>query len=274
LGANYLLTPLQARVTPDGRHLLFSSIDGAGLTGYDHGSCVSSFGVGCRQLYLYSADSGALACVSCHPSGAPATTMASALSEAIANNGAAQTSWHWNHPLSDDGSRVFFNTGDALVPDDTNGRYDAYEYDVGSKQVHLISSGRSSSHSIFLDASADGDDVFFMTRERLVGWDRDSVYDIYDARVGGGFPEPVSEPICSGDACLGASDSPPPKPVIGTQLLSRGGGNLGGSLRPRKKACKRGFAKKRVRGRRKCVRRKRRPTRRARRLHDAEGRSR
>jgi hypothetical protein len=41
--------------------------------------------------------------------------------------------------MSDDGSYVFFDTDDALVPQDTNGTQDVYEWEDG--HVYLISGG-------------------------------------------------------------------------------------------------------------------------------------
>jgi len=253
--ANWVLRTYQARVTPDGRHLLFAAFDGTGLLGYDHGSCVSDLGVGCRELYVYSADDGALACASCNPSGAPATAMG--MSGVWDGAGASHTSWHWNRAITDDGAHVFFSSGEKLVPEDANSRVDAYEYDVASRQVHLISTGKDPSDSFFLDASADGHDVFFATREQLVGWDVDSAYDLYDARVGGGFPDPTPTPNCSSDACQGNLSVAPSSGALATSLF-RGAGNLHEKGRPhRTKRCKRGYLKKRVRGKVKCVKRHR-----------------
>jgi hypothetical protein len=258
-GTNYVLTPRQAQVAPDGRHLLFSSVSGAGLTGYDHGSCSSGFGIGCREFYVYSADNGELACASCNPTGAAATAMATI--NIRTNNSGARTTSRQVHALSDDGAHVFFSTAEALVPEDANGKIDAYEYDVAARSVHLLSSGRSPADSWFLDASRDGDDVFFITREQLVGWDVDQAYDLYDARVGGGFPEPARAlPPCTGDACQGLPGTPPGRAAVGSTLFE-GAGNLIGTPKPRAKRCRRGFVKKRVRGKRKCVKRKHRANR-------------
>jgi len=253
---NWVLNVFQARVTPDGRHLLFSSTRGDGLVGYDHGSCLTNLGSGCRELYLYSADDGALACASCNPSGAPATAMA--MSGVWESAGAAGSNWHWNRAVTDDGSRVFFSTAERLVPEDVNGRVDAYEYAVSARRVHLISTGTDPSNSFFLDASADGRDVFFTTRERLVGWDVDSATDLYDARVGGRFPEPVAPLSCSGDPCQGDESGPPAPGTVATDVF-RGAGNSDESVRPRhrKKRCQRGFVKKRVGGKVKCVKKNR-----------------
>ena len=86
--------------------------------------------------------------------------------------------------MSDDGSRVFFNAYDALVPGDTNGTQDVYQWELPgtgdcttanpsySEQnggcVSLISSGQSPQVSEFIDASADGKDVFFTTGSSLL----------------------------------------------------------------------------------------------------------
>jgi hypothetical protein len=258
--------PLVARVTPDGRHLLFVSHSGVGLTGYVQGnSCgPSSFEPSdgpCGELYVYSADSHQLACASCNPSGAPGT--ANARTAAHEGGGGSLQTWHVNHPLSDDGRHVFFSTAEALVPSDTNGKVDAYEYDVLSGTPHLLSSGKDLSNSYFMDASADGSDAFFVTRARLVGWDNDQNYDLYDARVGGGFPEPrLTPPACSGEACQGALSVPPSGPSFGSSLLTTSTGNAvpvstevskpASKLQKLKKALKACKAKRSKARRRKC----------------------
>jgi hypothetical protein len=119
---------------------------------------------------------------------------------------------------------VFFNTGDSLVPTDIDGTTDAYEFDTLTGQVHLLSSGRAgSSGSYFLDASADGRDVFFITRDQLVGWDVDAQFDMYDARVEGGLPGPAPEALgCVGDGCQGL-------PATGPGLLSPGSALVAGA---------------------------------------------
>ena len=111
--------------------------------------------------------------------------------------------------ISDDGDRTFFTTPDALVSGDQNGNVqDVYEWHDGT--VSLISSGRSTAPSWLIAAGTSGNDVFFITREKLVGWDIDNNTDVYDARVGGGFPDPpVTGAPCEGDACRGAGTSPP-----------------------------------------------------------------
>ncbi len=129
--------------------------------------------------------------------------------------------------LSEDGSRVFFQTQEALVPQDKNGQTDVYEWEregAGSCEhasasfsasnggcLYLISTGESDKPSYFGDASANGSNVFFFTRQSLVGQDRDENYDIYDARIDGGIAaqNPVPSASCKGEECLGPAGSAP-----------------------------------------------------------------
>jgi DNA-binding beta-propeller fold protein YncE len=248
---NWVLRPLASRVTPDGRFLLFTSWSGTGrLTGYDHANdcLLTSLASGtepCHELYLYDAASDRLACVSCHPAGRAARSSAEIFVRE--RTSAATTTWHLPSALSRDGRRVFFTSGDSLVPADSNGRTDVYEYDVPTGTVHLLSSGKDPSDSYLMDASPNGSDVFFLTRERLVGWDVDQSYDLYDARIGGGLPEPISAaPDCSGDGCKGAAAAPLTGGVSASSVF-HGGGNKKTS---KQKTSKRSHATKRVKCRR------------------------
>ena len=256
------LEPMAARVTPDGRHLLFVSHRGTGLLGYDQANCN---GLGCAEVYVYSADSHQLACASCNPTGAPAT--ADATVNTITSQGAAGDTWHLNHPLSDDGKHVFFSTAEALVPEDVNGRSDVYEYDVSTGTVHLLSSGTSPDDSYFMDASASGSDAFFVTRQQLTGRDNDQSIDLYDARIGGGLPEPPATPAaCEGDACRGAGSQPAGGTASGSATFAGPGNPLvsSSSSRPSRRGvapkpvrlkCRRGFVVRRVHGHARCVKR-------------------
>jgi len=268
-----------SRVTPDGGALLFEISDENGVgAGYDHGACEqnpnrTSTGR-CAQLYVYRAEAStplapAVACASCRPPGT--TTGANALLSVHVGAGASQVTTHLSHALSDDGRRVFFSSAAPLVPADANGQVDAYEYDVPSGGARLLSSGRDTAGSYFLDASANGDDAFFVTREQLVGWDVDRSYDLYDARVGGGFPDPpVAPPACTGDACRGQAHTAPPVASLGSATLL-GPARLAPrrAARRRAKACRRGFERRRVHGRRRCVRKRGRVQSRAQRAHRA-----
>jgi hypothetical protein len=217
---------LPVSVAPDGRHLVFGSV--ASLTGYDNTDVNN--GVADTELYLYDAVGHQLNCISCNPSGArpegPSQIGRSDPTLSIKleklEDSLSRSAHYRQRYLSDDGSRVFFDSFDMLVPQDTNGKMDVYEYEDG--QVHLISGGTSDTDSLFTDASPSGGDVFFTTAQQLVGQDQDSRVDLYDARVNGGFPfaQPVS---CAGEGCRSAPAGPPVLGVPGSATFS-GVGNL------------------------------------------------
>jgi WD40-like Beta Propeller Repeat len=201
-----------ARVTPDGTHLVFESV--RSLTGYDNtvasgtecgknAQGEKSRGPRCSEVFLYDAASRGLVCVSCNASGARPLGPSHIAPEEERSIGAGSDHQGYEYlprNLSDDGSRVFFDSVDALVPGDVNGRQDVYEWEGGRQS--LISSGTSSEDSTFVDASPSGGDVFFKTISQLVSQDVDQRPDIYDARIGGGFPgAPVPPPPCVGEAC-------------------------------------------------------------------------
>lgn len=242
------LSAQTARVSPDGRWLAFMSP--LSLTGYDTRDAVS--GKPDEEVYLYDAGSGALACASCNPTGArpQGFEMGSEIRLAIGVESKWQQStwfaanipgWAQNRNergiyqpryLSDSG-RLFFNSNDALVPQDVNGTEDVYQYEppgVGSCTsasatfselsdgcIDLVSSGTSAEESAFLDASEGGGDAFFLTAARLAPQDFDTSLDIYDARectVSSPClaPPPAQLPPCdTADACKPA---PTPQPTI------------------------------------------------------------
>jgi hypothetical protein len=243
----YGLNPMTARVTPDGRHLLFQSSTGPGLTGYDSNKHV--------ELYLYSADSHQLQCASCRPDGSAAEGDASPRARQLSGTG---TSSHLGRAVTDDGSEVFFTTTDALVPQDTNNTSDAYEFDTASGTVHLLSTGTSDGGSFFMDASRSGNDAFFATGQPLVGWDVDQSYDLYDARVKGGVPEPASQIPCADEECQGPLSSGSQVSPRQTQTV-HGAGNVRSVVHRGRKPvrCRRGFVRKRVKRRVRCVRARR-----------------
>jgi hypothetical protein len=215
-----------SRVTPDGQVVLFSST--LPLTGYDSAEHF--------EFYLYDAAANTLTCVSCNPDSKPATSNAY-LTHGISESAPSARNPFLTRNLSDDGRRVFFQTEEALVPEDTNNQMDVYEWENGN--LYLISTGRDSSGSSFGDASIDGNDVFFFTRQSLVGQDQDDNADVYDARVNGGIPAQsplaVAEP-CTGEICRGAPGLPPVLGVPSSATFS-GVGNLtqGPEVRPAKK---------------------------------------
>jgi hypothetical protein len=197
----------QSRVAPDGRHLIYSR-----STEYPTGSCQS----GCLEVYVYSAENGRLACASCSPAGDPATANAEVATEGF--HGGARVTSSQTRAFPANGRYVFFTSPDRLLSRDTNGKKDAYEYDTLTGQLSLLSTGTSKSDSWYLDTSADGRDAFIITNQPLVSTDTDKNYDVYDVRIGGGYPEPPSKPvICAGETCQGAQTPTPPPAPVGSQ---------------------------------------------------------
>jgi hypothetical protein len=101
----------------------------------------------------------------------------------INGNGAFDTTFD---AASTDGTRVFFDTREKLVPADTDASTDLYERSGGTtKRVSAGQiNGNSAVSALFDDASADGTRVFFETSEKLVAADTDAFTDIYE-RSGG-----------------------------------------------------------------------------------------
>jgi hypothetical protein len=210
------LPNLTSRVSPSGRYLAFMS--NRRLTGYDNEDANS--GAADEEVYLYDAKTDRIACASCNPTGSRPNGIFETGSRKLEKGllvdepeswGATHSevdSWlaanipGWTPISSDDAlyqsrflsdsGRLFFNSADALVPADVNGKEDVYEYEPegsgregarcepdttsasetfkqsrifeveGGKHeepagcVALISSGTSGQESAFLDASAQG----------------------------------------------------------------------------------------------------------------------
>jgi hypothetical protein len=221
-----------ARLSADGHRLLFLSTAELTTSLYDNRSLKTGEPV--AEAYLFSAPGTAGAgtvCVSCNPSGERPIGAASL--PGASPNGAGEGAPFAYKPrvLSADSKHVFFDSFDALAVQDTNGDRDVYQWEAqgaGSCArpggcVNLISSGRAEGGASFLDASADGADAFFLTDGPLVPSDTGAV-DVYDARVGGGYP--FSTPVipCFGDACQALPPSPE-APAPGSQR-SKASGNL------------------------------------------------
>jgi hypothetical protein len=192
--------PVQA--TPDGRFVVFQSK--ADLT-FDQGGRVEA-----GQVFEYDAEAEALVRVSRGQGGYNEDGNSSEYGATIPVQnyvrgspiGAVRFS---GLAVSEDGSRVFFSTADALTPQALNGVMNVYEYHDG--QVGLISDGHDTVSTEgypaveLLGTDESGFDVFFTTADSLVAQDTDTQVDVYDARIGGGFATPVLPAPCSGDSC-------------------------------------------------------------------------
>ncbi len=202
-----------AQVSPNGRYVAFASE--RSLTGYNDRD--ASSGEPDKEAYLYDAESNRLVCASCNPTGA--RPVGAGVVPGVREQ----------HYLSNSG-RLFFGSSEALVAQDTNGQPDVYEYEpagvggctasgamfseVSGGCVGLISSGSSDQASTFVDASASGDDVFFLTDGRLAPQDLDTSFDVYDAHVcSAAVPCSTSvamPPVCTtADSCRAAPSLQP-----------------------------------------------------------------
>jgi hypothetical protein len=258
-----------SRVTPDGKVLVFSSL--SPITGFDNRGCAASGHEPCTEIFMYRAGAQEPVCVSCDPSGAiPAGSAELTAGYQNAHlNPAAGPIPRIARNVSEDGSRVFFETPDSLVAGDDNGApdcsylihapglrgrptcMDVYEWEAPGAPggsctraeanggcLYLLSGGQKPGPSYFIDASADGQNVFIATAERLVPADRDENFDAYDVRVGGGLASQQAVPgvPCeSGQACRGAT-LPAPVTSAPASATFEGPGNP----KPQKKpaACK------------------------------------
>ncbi len=85
----------------------------------------------CNELYVYDASTGGVTCVSCNPQGVAATNDALLYHADSDGSIAPPTLYPWDLPrnLSADGSRVFFETEEALLEGDSNSVMDVYEWE-------------------------------------------------------------------------------------------------------------------------------------------------
>jgi hypothetical protein len=273
------------RISPSGRFIAFMSDQE--LTGYDNRDAVS--GQPDEEVYLYDASSNRLVCASCNPTGARPAGAESNVAQLVAGDfsfssgiwvaanvppwtvslGVSHNGQLYQPRYLSDSGRLFFDSHDALVPQDVNGTQDVYEYEppgVGKCTtsavtfsersggcVSLISSGSSAQESAFLDASETGGDVFFLTASKLVSQDYDNALDVYDAHECTAAapciaPPATTPPPCTTEAACKPSPTPQPS-IFGLPASATfsGAGNLAPpASKPavKSKNCKKGFVKK------------------------------
>jgi DNA-binding beta-propeller fold protein YncE len=209
---DHAITP-SYRASPSGRYFIFRAY--GKLTPYDNSSkaCTDVPGgdpvgaLACAEIYRYDADTGAMTCPSCRRDGGHPTGNARiAVKVAEQDTGGP----YFPRAILDDG-RVFFDTPDPLAAGDTNSKRDVYVFD--GDEAHLISSGRGGASGLG-DVSPDGRDVFFTTQDQLVSQDKDTLTDLYDARIGGRILPASPDLTCSGEDCRGSTPGAgAPEPV-------------------------------------------------------------
>jgi hypothetical protein len=189
-----------ANVSHDGRFLVFRAMDSASVT----------------QVFRYDAQSDTLLNISQSPADAGFFGAGGCYDAAPSQSRQFDT-----RIMSDDASFVFFDTDAALVPEDINGVRDVYEWHDG--RVALISNGTGVEGADLLGASETGNDVFFISSDSLVPQDKDYAADIYDARVGGGFPLPSPAASCQGELCQGITSEAAPQLGAASEDISSSG---------------------------------------------------
>jgi hypothetical protein len=217
--------PVEA--TPDGRFLLFASMND--ITPDAAGSG--------EQLYRYDDIEQRLVRVSIGQNGFNDNRGEAFAIPSPAYGGHAVAAPH-GVAISDDGAYVFFSSDEGLTPQALDNAVigeectenppfgqpcahlkpifarNVYEYHHGN--VSLLTDGQDRHEQLgqtsavtLLGASSSGNDVYFTTADPLVAQDTDTQMDIYDARIGGGFPPPTVAASCQGETCEGALSSAP-----------------------------------------------------------------
>jgi DNA-binding beta-propeller fold protein YncE len=226
-----------AELTPDGHSVVFESV--RNLTSYDSD--------GLSEVFVYDADLDHIFCASCNPTGEPPLSEFSAGAPYLPQSTIATYIPRW---ISGDGRRVFFDSAEPLLPQASNGHQNVYEWERYEPEsstdsctnapsesasenlskrekgcIYLLSGATSTDNSYLLDASTSGNDVFFVSRARLVTQDDNSNFNLFDARVGGVQP---TASACSGTGCQGV---PPERPIFETPASATfsGVGNFGPS---------------------------------------------
>jgi hypothetical protein len=217
------------QITPSGSHM--GIVTNSHLTGYDSGERA--------EMYLFTPDNGRLLCASCRPDGKPP------IFDVLASQN--------GRFLTDDG-RAFFTSEDSLVPRDSNGTEDVYEFTQG--KPWLITTGvgpnirglagylGTTTRPGLINVSANGTDVYFATIDTLVSQDDNgSNIKIYDARTGGGFPAVRIPPNCTAaDECHGPvanqPDLPPDRTSANLGQMKKKKAHKKKHCKKKKKQCK------------------------------------
>lgn len=209
-------------VTPNGRYLYFASVDVGGVPGGGSQSVGEHTGPS-DQVYRYDSVENDLQCMSCASPFNPEPKLSASFLFGPVRHGDGIPDPTIS---SADGNYVFFDTPSALVSQDVDGELppstpgyiefvrspssDTYEWrrygvnGCGRLEgcISLISGGIGGYKTELIGTTSSGNDVFFATHETLVSQDVDKAGDIYDARIGGGYPPVPPLPVeCEGDAC-------------------------------------------------------------------------
>ena len=217
---------VHADLSEDGDVLIFPTFSGGGYLAADPVAehCASQEGgqnpQGCNEIYRYEASAESLECLTCNPNG-------------LTTKDAGSSGTELYFGVSDDGSTVAVITREALVPQDINGTADVYQWRNGA--VGLVSDGETQypdggffAGPKVYGVDATGDNIFFsLIDPDLTGYEKDNLSNLYDARVGGGFPRPTEPAHCSEESCQGPLQVPP-----SVEQSASAGNNGAGNLSP------------------------------------------
>lgn len=248
----------EARLTPDGRYLLFASWGRLAPGDTDN----------VRDVYRYDLQTGWLTRLSFGRNGNDANGNDDLYSATMPGNTA--TDWQLyqaaedeSRAISADGSIAIFTTSAPLVSADTNAAPDVYEWEEGGHGscheaggcVSLVSDGLDPQGARNGLIGSGGTDITFQTRRGLAPGDTDGVGDVYDARENGGFPFVPPHRVCDGgetaEACGRSAGVEPAAPNLATPNF------VGSGNGPEKLHCGKGRHRVTKRGQPRCVPNKR-----------------
>jgi hypothetical protein len=213
---------------------------------------------GPAQVYRYDAESEQLLRVSIGVHGYNDNGNQGAGEARLAITGTVITQARRGLSISSDGSIVFFQSPVGLTPGALNDvslnkglksndqAQNVYEWETQGKGgciqptgcIHLITDGHDTSEGDgagpmstassveLIGTDTSGENVFFTTADPLVPTDTDTELDIYDARIRGGYPTPITPAECEADACRPAPQEPPSLGQLGSLTFSGSGNPL------------------------------------------------
>jgi hypothetical protein len=144
--------------------------------------------------------------------------------------------------ISDDGKLIVFVTVEALSYLDGNGEPDAYLWSDGRVlgSVAPVLPGFVFAQpwpgQAFIDGG--GKDIYVETGARLTPTDVDIGNDVYDIRIGGGFPQRQEGCAGAAGACQSQSSDSPPAPAPATDQPPVDPGNVVPKRCPRGKVAR------------------------------------
>jgi len=237
----------------DGRFLVFSTF--AQLLPSDTDTA--------RDVYRYDAQTGELDRVSIGEAGESANGNSNAFDAAIKRlnqDGQAQNDREMtSRAISEDGTRIVFESAERLSPAAENHLVNAYEWHRepgwSEGRVSLVSSGTDPEPVSEAMITPSGRDIFFVTAQSLVAQDTDTARDVYDARLGEApAPAPAPAAQCSGDACYGPLTNPAPLLIPGSVAQAPGENVAVPVVQAKPSTSKKASAKKKVKHRRRARR--------------------